>query len=170
MPRPKCCRNIVGKPACKLFKPMGVPASVLLQQGGEAVLTLDEYEAIRLADFESLYQEEAAGRMGVSRQTFGRTIEAARKKVARALVLGLVLRIEVPQKELADLPTVRGFTCIACAHAWEEPFGTGRPEACPACGSVNFQRSGCYGPSDCRTDCRTDCQTACHTDNNDPNA
>ncbi|MBU1042059.1 MAG: DUF134 domain-containing protein [Proteobacteria bacterium] len=154
MPRPKCCRNILGKPACKLFKPMGVPASSV----DEAVLTLDEYEAIRLADFEGLYQEQAAGRMGVSRQTFGRTIEAARRKVARALVLGLVLRIEVPQDELAALPTARAFICPACSHAWEEPFGTGRPHACPACGDANFQRSGCYGPS------------ACHTVINDPNS
>ena len=147
MPRPKCCRKVSGAPACKLFKPMGVPASSV----EEAVLTLDEYEAIRLADFEGLYQEEAAGRMGVSRQTFGRTVEAARQKVARALVLGLVLRIEVPEAEAASLPTVRTFACAACAQEWTEPFGTGRPDACPACGGDNFRRSGCHGASACRT-------------------
>ncbi|MDQ7834588.1 MAG: DUF134 domain-containing protein [Humidesulfovibrio sp.] len=145
MPRPKCCRKVSGQPACKLFKPMGVPASSV----EEAVLSLDEYEAIRLADYEGLYQEEAAGRMGVSRQTFGRTIEAARGKVALALVLGLVLRIEVPEAEAAQLPTVRAFACAACAHSWTEPFGTGRPDACPACGSENFRRKGCHGASAC---------------------
>ncbi|PKN08424.1 MAG: hypothetical protein CVU73_08250 [Deltaproteobacteria bacterium HGW-Deltaproteobacteria-8] len=147
MPRPKCCRKVSGAPACKLFKPMGVPASSL----EATVLSLDEYEAIRLADFEGLYQEEAAGRMGVSRQTFGRTIGAARRKVARALVLGLVLRIEVPENEAALLPKLRHFACSGCAHSWAEPFGSGRPDACPACGSANFQRSGCLGPSSCHT-------------------
>jgi len=126
---------------------MGVPASSV----DGVVLALDEYEAIRLADFEGLYQEQAAERMGVSRQTFGRTIEAARRKVAQALVQGLLLRIEVPEIEAALLPTLRPFTCAGCAHAWSEPFGTGRPDACPACGSQNFQRSGCLGPSACQT-------------------
>ena len=111
----------------------------------EVVLELEEYEAIRLADHEGLYQEEAALRMGVSRQTFGRTIEAARRKVARALVLGLALRIEVTEAEAACLPTTRSFRCDGCGHAWEEPFGTGRPAQCPACKGGNFHRSGCSG-------------------------
>jgi predicted DNA-binding protein (UPF0251 family) len=50
------------------------------------VLTLDELEALRLADLEGLGQAEAAGKMNVSRPTFGRIVEQARKKVAAALV------------------------------------------------------------------------------------
>ena len=57
-------------------------------------MTLDEYEAIRLADLEGLYQEQAAIRMNVSRQTFGRIVEAAHRKVADDLVDGKTLRIE----------------------------------------------------------------------------
>jgi len=56
-------------------------------------LTVDEFEAIRLADMEGLYQEAAAQRMNVSRQTFGRILEAAHKKVADALVNGKALSI-----------------------------------------------------------------------------
>ncbi|MCK7507010.1 MAG: DUF134 domain-containing protein [Desulfobacterales bacterium] len=52
----------------------------------EVVLNLDEFEAIRLADYEQLYQEEAAARMNISRQTFGRIIEAAHKKIADVLI------------------------------------------------------------------------------------
>ena len=52
------------------------------------VLTLDELEALRLADLEGLYQEAAARQMGVSRQTFGRIVTEARKKSAQALVNG----------------------------------------------------------------------------------
>jgi hypothetical protein len=57
------------------------------------VVTLDEFEAIRLADREGLKQEEAAEKMQISRPTFGRVLEAARRKVADALVEGLPLRI-----------------------------------------------------------------------------
>jgi predicted DNA-binding protein (UPF0251 family)/predicted Fe-Mo cluster-binding NifX family protein len=60
----------------------------------EVILTFDEAEAIRLADLEGLYQQAAAQRMGVSRQTFGRIVESARAKTADALLNGKKLRIE----------------------------------------------------------------------------
>ena len=90
MPRPKCCRNVCGVPDKNYFKPRGIPSSEL----EEVVLSLDEYEAIRLADYEQLYQEEAAARMNISRQTFGRIIEAAHKKIADVLINGKALKIE----------------------------------------------------------------------------
>ncbi len=58
------------------------------------VLLHDELEALRLADYEGLYQEECAQRMNISRTTFGRTIESARKKVADCLLNGKALVIE----------------------------------------------------------------------------
>ena len=134
MPRPRCCRRIEGTPAARVFNPAGRPAGDL-----EAIaLSLEEYEAIRLADFLGLYQEEAAGRVGVSRQTFGRTLEGARAKIARALVEGLPLRIEDLQAE-----TPREFRCGACRHAWREPPGGERPEACPCCGGHALRHAGC---------------------------
>jgi len=141
MPRPRCCRRITGSPAFKVFKPAGLAAGDL----EELTLTLEEYEAIRLADFESLYQEEAAGRMGVSRQTFGRTIEKARAKVARALVLGCALRIEIPEAEAGARRTERDFLCKTCGHSWKATCGPGGPEACPGCGGDDFQRTCCTG-------------------------
>jgi len=57
-------------------------------------MSLDEFEAIRLADLEGYYQEDAGFRMQVSRPTFSRIIESARRKVADALTHGKVLRIE----------------------------------------------------------------------------
>lgn len=60
----------------------------------EVILDADELEAIRLADLEGMYQEDAATAMGVSRQTFGRIVSSARKKVAEGLVHGKALRIE----------------------------------------------------------------------------
>jgi uncharacterized protein len=90
VPRRPCCRRVSGSPAASVFKPAGIPAREL----DEVVLALDEFEALRLADLEGLYQEQAAERMGVSRPTFGRILDAAHRKLADVLVHGRVLRIE----------------------------------------------------------------------------
>lgn len=90
MSRPQCCRRIAGRPIASVFHPAGVPVQGLV----EIVLALDEFEAIRLADLEGLYQEQAAERMRVSRPTFGRILAAAHRKVAEALAHGKTLKIE----------------------------------------------------------------------------
>ena len=133
MGRPKNCRRVRFLPDSKYFKPRGIPLSVL----EEIILTVDECEAIRLADLEGLYQEQAAEKMAVSRQTFGRIIESAHKKVAEALVEGKALKIEGGEIEMAE---TRKFSCSDCQHAWELPYGTGRPLGCPSCKSDNIHR------------------------------
>jgi predicted DNA-binding protein (UPF0251 family) len=90
MPRNKCLRYIDNQPNCTFFKPAGIPMDKLNQ----IVIQLDEYEAIRLADLEGLYQEDAAKRMNISRQTFGRIIESAHKKIADALINGKAVKID----------------------------------------------------------------------------
>jgi predicted DNA-binding protein (UPF0251 family) len=72
------------------FKPAGVPLYAL----EEVILTLDEVEALRLADLRGLYQEQSARRMRISRATFARIVEAARRKTADVLVHGKALRVE----------------------------------------------------------------------------
>lgn len=134
MPRPRGCRRVAGPPGCVLFKPAGVPAS----QIAEIVLEIDELEALRLADLEGLYQEHAAQQMNVSRQTFGRIVSSARKKVAQALVQGMSLRIEGGEIEMAEQRT---FACLECGHEWHVPFGSGRPEGCPECHGTDFHRT-----------------------------
>jgi len=72
------------------FKPARIPMKEL-----EVVsLTLEEAEAVRLSDLEDLEQEEAAKKMGVSRRTYWRELQSARKKIADALVNGKAIRIE----------------------------------------------------------------------------
>jgi predicted DNA-binding protein (UPF0251 family) len=71
------------------FKPFGVPCSKL----EELVLQYDEYEAIRLLDYEGLLQEQAAEQMKVSRPTLTRIYEAARKTIAKAFVEGKAIVI-----------------------------------------------------------------------------
>jgi len=134
MARPKCCRRVSEKPDCTVFKPVGVPVASL----EEVILSMDEFEAIRLADLEGLYQEQAADRMNVSRQTFGRIIETARRKVAQVLTAGLALRIEGGEIEM---PEQREFNCDQCQHTWGLPYGTGRPQECPKCKSKSIHRS-----------------------------
>jgi len=90
MPRPPRPRNIAGMPAVTYFKPAGVPLSAL----SEVVLTVDQLEALRLADGAGMYQDEAATQMGVSRATFGRIVAEARRNVAVALCSGMAIRVE----------------------------------------------------------------------------
>lgn len=97
MVRPRQCRRVGQLPQATYYKPRGVPLRGLEQVG----LEVDELEALRLADLEGLYQEAAAERMNVSRQTFGRILEAAHRKVADALVNGKALSIEGGAIEVA---------------------------------------------------------------------
>lgn len=90
-------------PGARYFKPRGIPLSEL----EEVVLTVDELEAVRLADLMQLYQSQAAEKMNVSRQTFGRIIESAHRKIAQALVDGKALRIEGGEFELSDQQITR---------------------------------------------------------------
>ncbi len=77
------------EPGFTRFNPAGVVAPL-----GEVVLTVDEFEAVRLKDLEGLAQEDGAKRMGISQPTFHRTLVSARRKIADALVNGKVIRIE----------------------------------------------------------------------------
>ncbi len=90
MPRPFKCRRVGCSPNVEYFKPQGIPVAML----EEIELTLDELEAVRLADLEELYQEEAAGKMKVSRPTFSNIINSAHKKIADALLNAKALRIK----------------------------------------------------------------------------
>ena len=92
----KCCgrkrknRNIDADHSNLSFKPCGLRKDLL----DTVVIYEDEMEAIRLADLESLYQQECADKMAISRTTFSRLVESARKKIADALLNKKVLTVE----------------------------------------------------------------------------
>jgi len=90
VPRPFCHRRIAGQPPASVF----TPAGILRMLNDDVVMTLDEFEALRLSDLERLYHERAAEQMQVSRPTFSRIIDSAHTKIADALVHGKALRIE----------------------------------------------------------------------------
>ena len=77
-------------PPMEGFKPFGIPMRNL----DSVVLLYEEYEAIRLADYENLTQEEAAQKMNISRPTFTRLYDKARKSIAKAFVEGKAIIIK----------------------------------------------------------------------------
>ncbi|MBU4357602.1 MAG: DUF134 domain-containing protein [Thermodesulfovibrionales bacterium] len=95
MPRPRKCRVVQCRPDATYFKPRGIPLIDLM----EVSISLDEIEAIRLADYERLYHEDAAKTMNISRQTFGRILKDARRKVSECLIEGKALRIDTKKEE-----------------------------------------------------------------------
>jgi len=121
-------------PGASYFKPRGVP----LREIEEVRLTIDQMEAIRLADLEGLSQEDAGGKMGVSRATFGRIVQRARRIVAEALVHGKAILMEGGNYEIGK--GKRQFGCMACNFVWEGQCGAGRPDRCPSCGHQDVGR------------------------------
>jgi len=84
-------RRWVGRePGVVFFKPQGVPMASL----EVVVLSVEEYEALRLSDLQGLSQADAAKRMGISQPTFNRLLASARSKIAEAIVKGKAIKIE----------------------------------------------------------------------------
>jgi len=136
MVRPKKHRMVAFNPDISYFKPRGIPMRDL----SEVRLTVDEREAIRLADLLGMSHEEAGRQMHVSRATFGRIIQQARKVVADALINGKAINVEGGNFRM--ISESRIFRCRKCSHKWEESWGTGRPESCPKCDHEDFYRYG----------------------------
>ncbi|VAX22840.1 hypothetical protein MNBD_IGNAVI01-2103 [hydrothermal vent metagenome] len=130
MPRRRRLRRIVAPPGFKGYRPYGN-----LNQAKETVeLLYEEYEAIKLADYDLMNHKEAAGLMGVSRPTFARVYESARRKIALALV------------EVKEIKTAFGnaifdknwFLCINCHARFTIP-PTHYKHVCPMCRSNNIE-------------------------------
>lgn len=132
-PRPKNIRKIHIAPAVAGLKPIGQ------RRNNKQVVLLhfEEYEALRLCDYERLTQQEACGLMGVSRPTFSRIYTAGREKLVRALVQGQALVI--------DGGTVytnsQWFCCQSCGMQFNNirPFIQSVTLPCPLCGSTEIR-------------------------------
>ncbi len=108
MPRPRKCRKVCYFPQTLAFRP---------EDGGEGktavILTVEEYEAVRLIDREDFSQEQCGEHMGVARTTVQQIYTDARKKLADALVEGLPLRIGGGDYQLCD-GTMDFHSCCEC--------------------------------------------------------
>jgi len=90
MPGRRRCRRVGCQPSFTSFG----PATAGSAAPEESVLTIDEFEAVRLKDLEGLDQIECAARMEISQPTFHRLVISARKKIADALTHGKTIKIE----------------------------------------------------------------------------
>ena len=106
--RPKKCRRVCQLPNTKEFFPAGKPAC-----DNAVVLTVDEYETIRLIDHQDLSQEECGANMQIARSTVQGIYNSARKKLAKALVEGRSIRIEGGDYQVCDSSDGR-CGCRAC--------------------------------------------------------
>lgn len=90
MPRPPKRRRVMGKPNSSYFKPAGIRMFEL----EESELSLPEFEAIRLIDFERISQSQAGEKMHISQSTLSRVLSSGRRKIADAIINGKAIRIE----------------------------------------------------------------------------
>jgi len=90
MSRPRISRRVWIEPNVTYFKPAGVRMIDL----EESILTVDEFEAVRLKDLGGLDEKDAAKKMNISQPTFNRLVSSARKKIADAIVNGKAIKIE----------------------------------------------------------------------------
>ena len=89
MPRPCIRRRVRGRPNSSYFKPAGIRMIEL----EETILSLPEFEAIRLVDLQEINQKEAGKQMKISQSTLSRILKTGRKKIADAIVNGKAIRI-----------------------------------------------------------------------------
>lgn len=130
--RPKKMRRMGGCPTISGMRPYG---SKTRGQKNEAIfLHYDEYESLRLSDYEGMNQSSAAEVMGVSRPTFTRIYGRARQKIAQSLIEGKVLRIEGGKVHYDN----SWYLCSECGSTFNDPSGEGQLERCPLCASVHF--------------------------------
>ena len=104
MPRPRKRRNITGQFDIYYFKPKGVG----LRDLEEIQLELDEIEAVRLADFEGQNMDSAAKKMKISKPTFCRLVNSARKKLADAVCNGKAISIQNYHLTNINMPNFDG--------------------------------------------------------------
>ena len=98
MPRPRKRRNVCCLPLINEFVPIRTEGP----KNEIVVMTVDEYEAIRLIDNEGLSQEECSDYMNVARTTAQQIYANARRKIARALVEGLPIQIKGGDYRICD--------------------------------------------------------------------
>ncbi len=87
--RPRKRKIVQGEPSIDHFSPRGRPG-----RPDEVIMSIEEYESLRLADLLSLPQKCAADMMGISQQSFSRIVRKARNSVADAIVNAKIIRIE----------------------------------------------------------------------------
>jgi predicted DNA-binding protein (UPF0251 family) len=126
MARTKKQRLIERAPSFNGFQPFGVQNT----STKEVSLTFEEYESIKLCDYDLLKHEEAANLMNISRSTFSRIYESSRRKIAKAFVDVCTIRIDAGSASLySDWQK-----CPNCSVTYIKTSDA--TNVCPLCGFV----------------------------------
>jgi predicted DNA-binding protein (UPF0251 family) len=131
MARPKRTRRINNPPHFKGFRPIGLP-----EENDPVVINYEEYEAIRLSDFELNGHVEASKIMGISRPTYTRIYESARRKVAQAFVQGRAIVFE-GGKVYFDSDW---YSCHSCGCWFNRLDKEVELKRCSLCGSAKIEQ------------------------------
>ena len=107
------------------FKPVGNQCKA----GPEVTISFEEYEALNLCDYELLKQAEAAKMMNISRPTFTRIYENARRKIATAFIEGSPIQFEDGNSTVSDW-----LICKNCEISFNSSEGS--EDRCPICKSI----------------------------------
>lgn len=130
MPRRRRLRKVLAPPGFKGYKPYGTNSKT----EHFVELLYEEYEAIKLADYDLMNHLDASELMGVSRATFARIYESARRKIAKALV------------ETKEIKTTYGnvwidkswYICQDCNTRFTIPKNSDKHN-CPLCASEKIE-------------------------------
>ncbi len=139
-PRSKRARKILSPPLVKGFKPFGQQAGGV--HSDPVYLHYEEYEAIRLSDYEGLSHLQASEMMAVSRPTFTRIYASALQKMAMAFVEGRQITIEGGKIYFDS----EWFHCSSCECFFNNPEKGVAVEACPLCGNHTVTKYGTEEP------------------------
>lgn len=150
-PRLKRLRKILNPPVIKGFKPYGANAEV--QETEPVNLLFEEYEALRLSDYDRLNHHQASVLMGVSRPTFTRIYAAALQKIAIAFVEGRQIAIE-GGKVYFDSDWHQ---CNDCQCYFNHPQKDVPIEKCPLCGSKHIQSFDLQNETEGKGNCEDLC-------------
>lgn len=132
MPRPRRFRRVLNEPSIRCFRPYSNEDTFF-----ETIeINLEEYEAIRLKDYQRLQQKKAADIMGVSQPTFHRILTSAREKISKALVEGKIINIKGDDYIMDK----KRYKCGKCGFEWYSPQK--EYDKCPECDSEDISIIG----------------------------
>jgi len=130
-PRPIRDRYIQQPPQLKGFRPIGQ----MDEDNDPVILNFDEYEALKLADYENLTQEQAAVSMKVSRPTFTRIYDRALKKIACSFIEMKAIIIKGGHVSFED----DWYYCEVCNEYFKTIKGFSGINKCPVCKSMDIR-------------------------------
>ncbi|HOI40206.1 MAG TPA: DUF134 domain-containing protein [Methanobacterium sp.] len=129
MPRPRRFSRILGKPRVCRFEPDIADADKI----EPLMITMEEFESLRLKDYQEIQQKKAAEIMDISQPTFHRTLSSARRKITKALVEGKIIQI----KGGDYIMDKKRYVCKNCGFEWQS--ASKEYNKCPDCDSENIE-------------------------------